>query len=194
SRKQRNPQNISFAGAPAIVQKHWDKKLTLKENYANLGLVSSLDGSAGGVENVLVGRTIDEIAEFNALAQNETPVDLIEVDTEEFSPLENISKIEVSNIGSKVQLLTRPGRKITKSLPKKPVIRTLIIDEMEEMAKNEIKVERYISEYEGLWMDKLLQAHGNDYDKMAMDINRNTYQLTKSQLKKKIEMHLKKGK
>lgn len=51
SRKQKNPAHISFAGVNPMVKKHWDRKLTLSENYARLGLMCSLRGKAGGIGN-----------------------------------------------------------------------------------------------------------------------------------------------
>ena len=39
---------LSFAGVHTLVQQNWDSKKTLKENYAHLGLIPRLMGSAGG--------------------------------------------------------------------------------------------------------------------------------------------------
>jgi nucleolar protein 16 len=48
SRKAKNPYNISFAGVHPLVKSNWDKKLTLRQNYERMGLVSALNGKAGG--------------------------------------------------------------------------------------------------------------------------------------------------
>ncbi|KAJ3129634.1 Nucleolar protein 16 [Nowakowskiella sp. JEL0407] len=194
TRKQRNPNNISFAGAPALVQKHWNKKLTLRENYAKMGLLASLDGTAGGEENPLVNRTMSELAELEqAVEDNDDDVDMesSDEDDEEF-PLENVVKYPTSNIGSKVQSITRPGRKVPKLNIKKVSGKSEIIKELEEMAKNEVKLERRASENEQRWMTDLINKYGEDYDAMTRDLKLNPYQLTKSQLKKKIEGRLKK--
>ncbi|KAJ3112286.1 Nucleolar protein 16 [Phlyctochytrium bullatum] len=47
-RKVKNPYNISFNNVPEIVRKNWDKRLTLRQNYEKMGLVSELNGKAGG--------------------------------------------------------------------------------------------------------------------------------------------------
>ncbi|KAJ3417487.1 hypothetical protein HDV05_003351 [Chytridiales sp. JEL 0842] len=48
SRKAKNPYNISFAGVHPLVKANWDKKLTLRQNYERMGLISALNGKAGG--------------------------------------------------------------------------------------------------------------------------------------------------
>ncbi|KAI8812329.1 putative nucleolar protein [Cladochytrium replicatum] len=49
SRKAKNPKRISLATVHPIIQKNWDRKLTLRQNYEKLGLVVSLEGAAGGL-------------------------------------------------------------------------------------------------------------------------------------------------
>ncbi|KAJ3105767.1 Nucleolar protein 16 [Phlyctochytrium planicorne] len=47
-RRTKNPYDISFANVPEIIRKNWDKKLTLRQNYERMGLLSELNGKAGG--------------------------------------------------------------------------------------------------------------------------------------------------
>ena len=48
SRRSKNRYNISFAGVHPLVKAHWDKSLTLRQNYERMGLLSALNGKAGG--------------------------------------------------------------------------------------------------------------------------------------------------
>ncbi|KAI8814872.1 ribosome biogenesis protein Nop16 [Cladochytrium replicatum] len=55
SRKAKNPRRISLATVHPIIQKNWDRKLTLRQNYERIGLVVSLEGAAGGLSQKAAG-------------------------------------------------------------------------------------------------------------------------------------------
>ncbi|KAI8917322.1 ribosome biogenesis protein Nop16 [Entophlyctis helioformis] len=69
TRKQRNPYNVSFSGVHPLVQKTWDVTKTLRQNYKAMGLVSSLNGVAGGTGDE-AARQHAELERFEQLKNN----------------------------------------------------------------------------------------------------------------------------
>eukprot|EP00760_Papus_ankaliazontas_P028653 PhM_4_TR3829/c0_g1_i2/m.43859 len=50
---------------------------------------------------------------------------------------------------------------------------------------------KYFSSGECVWLSQLVAAHGNNYRKMFFDLKLNPYQLTETQLRKKVEAYQK---
>ena len=50
TKKQRHPKKVNFGATPPIVVEHWDRNLTLQQNYTKFGLVAVLGGQAGGID------------------------------------------------------------------------------------------------------------------------------------------------
>jgi Ribosome biogenesis protein Nop16 len=55
SRRQKHKLDISFASVP-LVATLWNKNLTLKQNYKNLGLLEAINPKAGGTGILLLYR------------------------------------------------------------------------------------------------------------------------------------------
>ncbi|KAJ3164747.1 hypothetical protein HK101_000376, partial [Irineochytrium annulatum] len=83
TRRTKNRYNISFKNAHHLVTENWDKSLTLRQNYERLGLVSSLNGKAGGEAEQEVVRPDDE-------AQGEGTVEYRTM--EEFERMDSVTR------------------------------------------------------------------------------------------------------
>ncbi|KAJ3165413.1 Nucleolar protein 16 [Geranomyces variabilis] len=208
-RRQKNPYDVSFAAAHPLVTKNWDKKLTLKQNYARLGLCAALNGAAGGTENAAAERAAEEIeaaelknniewrvidpeapavvvASESTAAADATTADVALEDMEGYD-------VEVGGVVAVDQRVRRIGHKVglkrtlaATDSARKEASHSVIAD-MEAEAADTVKIIRHASEQEELVFADLIKKHGSDYGAMAMDLRLNKYQLTKGQLKKRIE-------
>lgn len=68
--------------------------------------------------------------------------------------------------------------------------KTDVVRQLEEQAANAFHYEKYQSEFETDWIQKLINKHGDDYKAMFWDKDLNIYQLTANQLKKKCQKYL----
>ncbi|KAI8819312.1 ribosome biogenesis protein Nop16 [Fimicolochytrium jonesii] len=202
SRKQKNPYDISFAGVHPLVRKTWDKKLTLKQNYERMGLVSALNGAAGGTEHAAADRAIElaaiearkaevEWRVIDASAPSVTTLLATEIaDDDEDSEEDEDYDVEVDGPVQIDHRAKRIGRKIglksiTADAPVAP--KTAVIEAMEAQARDIVKLVRHASEQEGKVFGDLMRKHGRNYEAMAMDIKLNRFQLSAGQLRKRIE-------
>ncbi|TPX72669.1 hypothetical protein SpCBS45565_g00208 [Spizellomyces sp. 'palustris'] len=200
SRKQKNPYNISFAGAHPLVRKNWDKNLTLKQNYERMGLISALNGAAGGTEHEAAARAREE----RELQKAKTEVEWRRIDDEPAKPVEQDSAqaenfdVEVNGpvevdprvrqLGSKLGLKRRTAPTTGEASAKNAVV-----EAMEAEVRDIVKLERHASEQEGKVFGDLLRKHGRNYEAMSRDIKLNRYQLSSGQLRKRIERLINKG-
>ncbi|KAI8360074.1 ribosome biogenesis protein Nop16 [Mortierella sp. GBAus27b] len=162
-----------------IIRENWDKKATLRQNYARLGLLPSLNGMKGGVEV----KDEQEVLENEQRSLEELAATL----TEEQGIIQrddhgNIINIIVGKARTKEEMEEFMEREIEPVKAKTDVVRAL-----EERAANALKKERYQSEGELEWAVKLVEKYGDDYDKMFWDRKLNPNQQTAAQLKKRIK-------
>lgn len=68
--------------------------------------------------------------------------------------------------------------------------KTDVVRALEAQAANGVQHEKFHSEFELDWIEKLLKKHGEDYKAMFWDKDLNVYQLTASQLKKKCSKYI----
>ncbi|KAI9206502.1 ribosome biogenesis protein Nop16 [Polychytrium aggregatum] len=207
TRKQKNRYDISFAGVHPLVQKHWDSKLTLKQNYERLGLLSSLNGTTGGAEMVPPcgsGSSTDTAPAIQAT--------VVEEDDPSYTPLEGHLTLDPrpATIGTIISRRNDPGyavvttvASVDSEIPKatkkfghvtvhpKDSLAAQLIAAFEKEAASAVRLERKTSEQEGKFMLDLVKKHGDDYAAMARDMKLNPYQLTEGQLRKRCERALK---
>ncbi|OZJ05531.1 hypothetical protein BZG36_01923, partial [Bifiguratus adelaidae] len=164
----------------AIVAANWDKKLTLKQNYAKLGLMTSLNGQSGGREKVPTPKFPDE----------ELPEANIEELEKTLQPGEGL--IERDEEGNVVRVIVGKEKPFDEMI-EEPVAhveaKTDVVKALEAQAANVLKVERTQSGFEKQWIEKLIEKHGNDYEAMFWDKKLNVYQQTAAQLKRKIAQY-----
>jgi nucleolar protein 16 len=70
--------------------------------------------------------------------------------------------------------------------------KTDVVRALEAQAANAFHREKYESEFELDWIQKLINKHGDDYKAMFWDKDLNVYQQTAAQLKKKCAKYIKK--
>ncbi|KAG0254591.1 Nucleolar protein 16 [Mortierella polycephala] len=161
-----------------IIRDNWDKRATLRQNYARLGLLPSLNGVTGGIE----------VKDENELMENEQKSleELAETLTAEQGIIQrdddgNIINVIVGKVKSKEEIA-----EIMERDPEPVKAKTDVVRALEARAANALKVERYQSEGELVWAATLVEKYGDDYEKMFWDRKLNPNQQTAAQLKKRI--------
>ncbi|KAJ3271715.1 Nucleolar protein 16 [Terramyces sp. JEL0728] len=185
SRKQKNKNKVSFDGAHPLIQKTWDKKKTLLQNYENMGLVVKLNGVSGGTGREAAQRAqeMQKLEELKDQVEwrrlDSQPAQVEDSKEKVYTPLEGEIKTDsrATLIGQKVNL------KAPQTQESKP---TKIIEQLEEESKLTAPVIRHQSEQEAYVFETLLRKYRDDFNAMAKDIKLNKYQLTAGQLKKKM--------
>ncbi|KAF9216299.1 Nucleolar protein 16 [Podila verticillata] len=161
-----------------IIRENWDKKATLRQNYARLGLLPSLNGVTGGIEvkdeeELMENeqKSLEELAESLSAEQG-----IIQRDD-----AGNIINVIVGKVKTPEELAEIMERDIAPVKAKTDVVRAL-----ERQAANVLKVERHASDGEVVWAAKLVEKYGDDYEKMFRDRKLNPNQQTVGQLKRRI--------
>ncbi|KAF9942381.1 Nucleolar protein 16 [Modicella reniformis] len=162
-----------------IIRENWDKKATLRQNYARLGLLPSLNGVTGGIEV----KNEEEIMENEQKSLEELATTLTEeqgiIQRDEHG---NIINVIVGKAKTKEEMEELMEKEFEPVKAKTDVVRAL-----EARAANVLKKERYQSEGEVLWAAKLVEKYGDDYEKMFWNRKLNPNQQTAAQLKKRIK-------
>ncbi|KAF9912901.1 Nucleolar protein 16 [Linnemannia zychae] len=161
-----------------IIRENWDKKATLRQNYARLGLLPSLNGVTGGIEV----KDEDELMENEQKSLEELAESLsAEQGIIQRDDAGNIINVIVGKVKSPEELAEIMERDHEPVKAKTDVVRAL-----EAQAANVLKVERYQSDGELVWAAQLVEKYGDDYEKMFWDRKLNPNQQTVKQLKKRI--------
>ncbi|KAI8645091.1 ribosome biogenesis protein Nop16 [Parasitella parasitica] len=187
----RHRKRVTIHGN-AIIKANWDKKLTLRQNYEKLGLLTSLNGQTGGKEKKMPdAKPIIDDAEPKELKE------LTEADIEEIKktlgPGEGL--IQRDDEGNVVRIIIGEEKSHNEILEAEfpPVeAKTDVVRALEEQAANAFHREKHQSEFEVDWIQKLINKHGDDYKAMFWDKELNVYQQTAAQLKKKCHNYIKK--
>lgn len=184
SRVQKHKFDISFQGSHPLIQKNWDKKLTLKQNYEKMGLTAQLGGYAGGTDHDFEEKkNHDKRIDMLKSEVEWRSIDDIQVQEPKPETIEGDIRIDkrALRIGTKLNhtVDVESDLKIIKEKPE-------VIVEMEKESKLYQKVRQYQSEQETMVFEELISKYGDDYDKMSRDIKLNKYQLSAGQIKRKI--------
>ncbi|KAI8090072.1 ribosome biogenesis protein Nop16 [Gilbertella persicaria] len=188
----RHKKRVTIHGNP-IIKKNWDKKLTLKQNYAKLGLLTSLNGETGGKEKILPDEKQAETEETEPKELKDLTEEEIEELKKTLNPGEGL--IQRDEEGNVVRIIVGEKKTHDEILDAEvaPVeAKTDVVRQLEAHAANAVHHEKYQSEYELDWVQKLINKHGDDYKAMFWDKELNIYQQTAAQLKKKCQAYLKK--
>ncbi|KAJ2449499.1 Nucleolar protein 16 [Coemansia sp. RSA 2424] len=202
-KKQKNPglkttrrranklHTKKYTGHPLLRDK-WDTKLTVSENYRNLGLVSRLNGVSGGtVKNIIPTGDEDDEAKDDVASrfrEGMTEAEIRKAIPQGYGIIERDDEGNVTN----VIMAAEPADpldddyEVEESKPKKEGARIL-----EEYANTmDGKKERWMSVGERRKLQDLVDKHGDDYDAMFWDKELNLLQLTKRQIQKKVQKYL----
>ncbi|GAO50647.1 hypothetical protein SAICODRAFT_26486 [Saitoella complicata NRRL Y-17804] len=157
-----------------IIAANWDKKFTLKQNYARLGLVATPNPLSGGSEKLNPPKKLDVEKEKSKLKANE-------------------AIIERDEAGNVVNIIY--GKAPLEDMDIEPVeAKTEVVKQLEEQASKAVKATRVVSENEEKWLQALVDKHGDDYEAMFRDRKLNTMQNSAGQIKRKIKVWRENGK
>eukprot|EP00002_Diphylleia_rotans_P034254 TRINITY_DN7342_c0_g5_i1.p1 TRINITY_DN7342_c0_g5~~TRINITY_DN7342_c0_g5_i1.p1 ORF type:complete len:189 (+),score=55.73 TRINITY_DN7342_c0_g5_i1:59-625(+) len=147
---------------------HYDRTLTLRQNYANLKLVS--DANTWASKKTPTAETLAEPV-ITPMGSDNVVVD--EVSLEDLEALrknaeKDAARIALSSARKGKKSILKPGEKLKLAPPKK------IND-------------KYMSEGQMQLAEKLIKKYKDDYQAMSRDIKLNAYQDTPAKLKKLCE-------
>ncbi|KAF7999134.1 hypothetical protein HF325_006666 [Metschnikowia pulcherrima] len=189
-------KKVTITGHP-LVQKYWDPKLTLKQNYEKLGLALSLGKEKGGMEpklETVSERRAREGDSEDSDSENEEKTPSLGVVATETDPM----KIPVGE----ARIIRDPetnevlevihGQMQPQEAPKKES-EFSIISKLEEYTKEHAKPPREArpTEREDYWLAQLREKHGEDYEKMKWDKKLNPTFMSVGQLKRKMAQYKK---
>lgn len=183
--KQRN---IKITSHPVMAE-HWDKKLTLKQNYKRLGLTHRLGKPAGGGEAKV--QTLTEYRKQKEEKENRQKVEpsAIENETDPAKIPEGEARLIRDPETNEVVKIIYGTMKVVNSegddTPEASVIEELQKYAQEHAGARKVKK---LTEREEEWMSKLHAKYGEDYEKMRWDQKLNPIFLSSGQLKKKMAL------
>nr|CAG8475936.1 10380_t:CDS:2 [Entrophospora candida] len=172
SRKTSNKhfKKIVVHGDP-IIASNWNKKETLRQNYKRIGLLTSLNRVAGGIEK-LYPDNVEEEKDRGKIEydDNNNKEELKKV----LGP--NVGIIERDDEGNIVNVIIGEDEDENEVFDKKiqpEPAKTEIVKALEEEASKVFKHEKYQSGGEIEFVKKLIERYGEDYDAMFKDIKLN---------------------
>ena len=173
-----------------LIKDVWDPSKTLSQNYSEIGLISFLNGRAGGksdsslnystIKNKL-NKVKEEQVEWKMISDVSSIQETKEEEKLIGEPLLEVDD-RVLNLGSRVNLKKLRNLLISNQDQKK----SEIVDKLKELSCLESSIVRKCSSLEESCLMQLCQKYGDDYEKMSKDLKLNVYQLSPGQLKKKI--------
>lgn len=201
-RTKAGKKKVNFLGNETIRQ-NWDRKLTLAQNYENLGLSVKLKGRAGGVEKragTLANTTSDSLAistgiKTGKLVPGEVQVvrdeegNIIEIiDPEERQKQDNPLNDPLNDLEESMQMDTNEYEEDSTPTTRNPIVAQLEAQaaaELEEIEKN--KKPRKQSAREEEWIENLVQKYGDDYAGMFRDRKLNPMQQSEGDIKRRVK-------
>ncbi len=170
-----------------VLRDNYDPKLTLRQNYARLGLVPSLDvrPDSGGVERAPASNTVGGSGVRKGMArvvrdEQGNIVEILEADEEEDEEETAWGKPLGKSVADEEEVETympptAAGKKDNK-----------VLSTLEDMAAQAAPVERHTSSLEAQWLADLVAKYGEDTEGMARDRKLNIWQKTEGEIKRAI--------
>ncbi|BEJ12800.1 hypothetical protein CspHIS471_0212600 [Cutaneotrichosporon sp. HIS471] len=162
---------------PETLQNAWDKKKTVFQNYAALGLLPSIPIPNQPERNQrvklpLLPPTEDAAAPkigFGRIVRDEegNVIDIIIDGEEEDGKLKPLNEDEKA--------------------PERVVAKTQVVRDLEALAASSVPVLRHTSSQEHVWLAELVRAHGGDYTTMARDRKLNVWQKTPGEIRRMVK-------
>ncbi|GAA5816416.1 hypothetical protein MFLAVUS_009945 [Mucor flavus] len=187
----RHRKRVTIHGN-SIIKANWNKKLTLRQNYEKLGLLTSLNGQTGGKEKNLPDSKMVESEDTEPKELKELTEEDIEEIKKTLGPGEGL--IQRDDDGNIIRVIYGEEKTHDEILDAEvPAVeaKTDVVRALEAQAANAFHREKFASEFELDWIQKLINKHGDDYKAMFWDKELNVYQQTAAQLKKKCEKYIK---
>jgi len=171
-----------------ILKDAYDPKLTLKQNYAKLGLIPSLDvrPDTGGTERPSTSTSAKVSSDGSApvrkgmarVIRDESGkvVDIIEPEEEE----------ESSPWGKQMSSIV-DSEDVETYMPSEGGKKTTVVQELEIMAAKAEPVQRHTSALESQWLRDLVAKYGEDTERMSRDRGLNVWQKTEGEIRRAIK-------
>ncbi|WFD35749.1 Nucleolar protein 16 [Malassezia cuniculi] len=174
---------------PAVLREQWDPKLTVRQNYAKLGLVPTLSHQSGGLDpKDPYAQAIRDAAETVA-DENQPKPGMARIIRDEDGNV-----VDVIEHVAEEETLTPWGAELNKDesrAPSRVMLPPVLnkekgntVEELERLAAEDAPVKRYTSAGEHSWLADLVDAHGSDYEAMARDRRLNIMQKTAGEIRR----------
>ncbi|KAI9680612.1 MAG: Nucleolar protein 16 [Caeruleum heppii] len=177
----------------AIIEANWKQNETLSQNYRRLGLTSRLNASTGGIQPSSSSDSQSKRAPDPLAITSSTPRDLIPT----------TARVERAADGSILRVIHPPSEMRANPLddplassseddegaPSSEIINDRgVVSQLEQQARLEVtKRHRHQSKREEEWIERLVDAHGDDVAKMVRDRRLNVMQQSEGDLKRRLK-------
>ncbi|KAK7206160.1 ribosome biogenesis protein Nop16 [Myxozyma melibiosi] len=159
----------------AIIAAQWDEKLTLSQNYKNLGLTARLSRPSGGTQ-----KELGKVTQSSAQQQQQQQLQSSAVKEAKIVRNPQTGEFERLEYVSTESVLDAP---VTPSV----TAATDVVKQLEQYAaRGERTRERSQSEREQYWIEELIEVYGDDYERMARDRKRNIWQQSAGDIRRRV--------
>ncbi|KAK2467036.1 hypothetical protein APHAL10511_001294 [Amanita phalloides] len=202
-RAKKNLKKTRPIRGPKVLQDAWDRKKTVKQNYAALGLVHTLNPTASGGEELLSTRVTSStllesddhgIPDVVAIPQgfgritrdeagNVVQITLTSEETEGlFKDSSEVMKETEIGQNANAKWVTNLGKHGDMLLQ---IRNNVTIEALEDMSVKNTRAEaRHASQGEIKYLERLTEKYGNDVEQMARDRKLNNEQRTAGELRR----------
>ncbi|KAJ5683427.1 hypothetical protein N7462_006592 [Penicillium macrosclerotiorum] len=204
NRRKNGHKKINVLGN-AIIADNWDSKLTLTQNYKNLGLLHKLNAPTGGKERLPGQEALPKTSNSLHITGTGQAVDQIDVTETKVERDPETGKI-LRVIRADDEEIEVAGRKRRRANPlndplndlsdNEVEIQTLpsskIVQQLERQADTEgqgakAKKPRHQSSREGEWIARLIEKHGDNVSAMVRDRKLNPMQQTEGDIRRRLK-------
>lgn len=178
---------------PAVLQRAWNNKLTVKQNYARLGLLSTVNPRAkGGSESVHVTERMkqekreQETSAVSAPSHELPVVSRGRILRDEAGNIVDVEMVEDGNSegsGDEKEPLARKW--VDPPVVTSPE-RTDVVKSLQALSRNVTKVVRTASAGEKTWLKDVVAKYGSDFEAAARDRKLNPWQRTAGEIRRSI--------
>ncbi|CBQ67457.1 conserved hypothetical protein [Sporisorium reilianum SRZ2] len=173
-----------------VLKESYDPKLTLRQNYAKLGLIPSLDvrPDTGGVERTSSSTAAAASASVEGEAPRKGMARVIRDDAGNIIDIiEASADAEETPWGAPLPASIADSDHVDTFMPASRGAETKVLSELESMAAKAAPVQRHTSTQESQWLADLVAKYGDDTEAMARDRKLNLWQKTQGEIKRAIK-------
>ncbi|RKP24281.1 ribosome biogenesis protein Nop16 [Syncephalis pseudoplumigaleata] len=178
-----------------LVAAHWDKELTVRQNYARLGLAHRVNGVAGGTER---SRALEEMLAYRAAdAQDLSKLDEATLKRRLGPGRAMIKRDDKGNIisvimGTEADLDDGSEEQEEEQLAvlSQAKAKSQLVEEMERQVAEHVPYQRFLSPGETKWAKEVIAKYGDQYERAFRDLKLNKLQRTVGQIRQLCERYL----
>ncbi|KAJ1729496.1 Nucleolar protein 16 [Coemansia biformis] len=191
TRRRANKARTKKYAAHPLLRELWDSKLTVSENYRNLGLVSRLNGVSGGTAVDITATSAADASAGPGIEAGMSEEEIKKAIPQGYGYIErdaegNVVKVIVPDEDDANQDPLDSDYEVEPEAPKKEGARLL-----EQFAlEYETRREKWISTGERRILQDFIDKHSDNYEAMFWDKTLNRQQLTARQIQKRVEAYL----